>query len=237
MYMIIIGILLILIFLLPVRIHVLNIGNITGMICGLGFVLFDLYPSLVTPLVKRVLLVIGAIIIIESILIIRACFRRADKLATVVVLGCLVKGEGNRLRPSRMLKNRLDKSIEYLITHPTSSVIVTGGQGDNEADAEAHVMASYLKDKGIINPIYIEDQSTSTYENLNNAKSIIQTHHLEENILIVTNEFHYYRSGLLAGQLGLKHMPLVVASPPVLLPTYLVREFYAVIYTLIRSII
>ena len=55
---------------------------------------------------------------------------------TVIVLGCkTINGA-----PSYMLQARLDKAIEYLEENPSAVCIVTGGQGDDDIEAEADTM-------------------------------------------------------------------------------------------------
>ncbi|MEG2137331.1 MAG: YdcF family protein, partial [Oscillospiraceae bacterium] len=46
----------------------------------------------------------------------------------MVLLGAQVKTSG----PSVLLKDRLDTALIYLNANPTLTVVVTGGQGDNE---------------------------------------------------------------------------------------------------------
>ena len=63
----------------------------------------------------------------------------------IVVLGAQVQGDG----PSLTLKKRLDKALEFLQAHPDRTVIVSGGQGPDEAHTEASVMAQYLLAHGV----------------------------------------------------------------------------------------
>ena len=58
----------------------------------------------------------------------------------VVVLGAQIHGS----RPSRTLRERLDKAAGYLEEHPEAFCVVTGGQGADETQTEASVMAAYL---------------------------------------------------------------------------------------------
>ena len=57
----------------------------------------------------------------------------------VVVLGAQVQGD----EPSLTLKKRLDKTLEFMQEHPDRTVIVSGGQGPDEAHTEASVMARF----------------------------------------------------------------------------------------------
>ena len=51
----------------------------------------------------------------------------------VVVLGAQIHGS----RPSRTLRERLDKAAGYLEEHPEAFCVVTGGQGADETQTEA----------------------------------------------------------------------------------------------------
>ena len=64
--------------------------------------------------------------------------------AFIVVLGAQVQGDG----PSLTLKKRLDKTLTFMQEHPDKTVIVSGGQGPDEAHTEASVMARYLIEHG-----------------------------------------------------------------------------------------
>ena len=56
----------------------------------------------------------------------------------VLVLGAQTHGD----RPSRTLRERLDLAAEYLEVHPAARVILSGGQGADETQTEASVMAA-----------------------------------------------------------------------------------------------
>ena len=62
----------------------------------------------------------------------------------MVVLGCQLYDWG----PSIMLRDRLDKALDYLADHPETTVVVSGGQGAEEPTSEAQGMADYLADHG-----------------------------------------------------------------------------------------
>lgn len=118
---------------------------------------------------------------------------------TVVVLGCHIYGES----PSKLLKGRLDAAIEYLNSHEAASVIVSGGQGDDEIISEALAMKNYLAENGISEDrIIMEDKSTNTDENIRFSGSIISEQGLPDTLYIVTDTFHSYRAYLFAEKCG-----------------------------------
>ncbi|GLC89485.1 YdcF family protein [Lysinibacillus piscis] len=154
----------------------------------------------------------------------------ADGTATyMIVLGAKVKPGGV---PSLSLKNRLEVAAQYLQQHPHVNVIVSGGQGADEEQTEASVMLSYLQNKGIERQrIIVEDQSTSTYENLLFSKKLLPegtTH-----ITIVSNDFHLRRARYLADVLDLKADVLVAATPKSVEAKSQLRERAALLKTYI----
>lgn len=156
----------------------------------------------------------------------------SSKPDTVLILGAQVKGttKGNAY-PSTVLKERLDTAIVYLNKHPDATVIVCGGQGSDEPDSEANVMAEYLINNGISKvSILREDTSTRTKENIQNA----QKKQALGNTVIVTSDFHMYRSMLLAKRLGITEVSGLpaISKSSAKLKTY-VREVVALGYGLI----
>lgn len=127
----------------------------------------------------------------------------------VIVLGAKVKPGGV---PSLSLKNRLEEAVKYLNKYPHVKVIVSGGQGADEDRTEASVMLKYLQDNGIdTNRILVEDQSTSTYENLLFSKELLPTG--TKRITIVSNDFHLKRAKYLAESLDFE-VDVVAAETP-----------------------
>ena len=141
----------------------------------------------------------------------------------LIVLGCQVQGTV----PSRMLRQRINAAAEYLNTYPRAKGIVSGGQGPGEGISEAACMYEYLTAAGI-DPerILLEDQATSTMENLRYSRMLMEP---DSTAAIVSNEFHLYRAGEMAAQLGLD-AALVPADTefPILLASYSLREIFAV---------
>jgi len=127
----------------------------------------------------------------------------------MIVLGAKVKPGGI---PSLSLKNRLEEAVKYLKKYPRVKVIVSGGKGEDEDRTEASVMLKYLQDHGIeTNRIVVEDQSTSTYENLLFSKELLPKE--TKKITIVSNDFHLKRAKYLAESLGFE-VDVVAAKTP-----------------------
>ncbi len=140
----------------------------------------------------------------------------------LIVLGAKVNPDG----PSLTLQTRIDAAYEYLIQHPDTKVIASGGQGADEPMSEAQCIAKELKDLGIAaDRILLEDQSTDTAENIRYSQKLIETE-TNPTVLVVSNDFHCFRAACIArkyldAQVG--HLP--ADSILFLLPHYMVREF------------
>ena len=81
----------------------------------------------------------------------------------IVILGAGLRGD----KLSDTLKERLDKGYKYSLENPEAIVVVSGEKGNDEHVSEAYAMKQYLMQKGISEKkILMEDQSTSTFENL-----------------------------------------------------------------------
>ena len=116
--------------------------------------------------------IIGVIVITTVILMSKGDgkFQKTDYL---IVLGAKVDND----RLSWSLVYRLDKAIEYIKKYPDTTVILSGGKGDDEPVSEALAMEEYIREYGAIGEsikIIREDRSTNTYENLMYTAEIIR---------------------------------------------------------------
>lgn len=154
--------------------------------------------------------------------------------SVLIVLGARVNDNG----VSKSLSSRLDVAYEYLIENPNSICIVTGGQGDNEPMTEAEASYDYLVALGIdADRIYIEDKSTTTYENFANSLEIIMENELSTNIVIATHDFHMYRAKLMATEQGYTAYGICAKSSVYMYPSYYGREILALTKYFISSLI
>lgn len=144
---------------------------------------------------------------------------------TLVVLGCKVYGT----KPSKMLRGRLDKAADYLLTHPGTNCIVTGGQGNDEDAAEAVVMKQYLVEKGVsASRIKTEVESTSTRENLRNATVVAQENNYYTTFCVVTDRFHQLRAKMICNELEITSYALSCETPWYLTMYYWFREMFGI---------
>lgn len=175
--------------------------------------------------------VLGAVVI--SALMLSAAFRPAgQETRTVIVLGCQIIGD----QPSRMLRYRLDAAEQYLKAHPDAAAVVSGGRSPTEAYSEAEVMKNELVKRGIdASKIYLEDRSADTEENIRFSGQIISENKLSGQTAIATDSFHQLRAAVYANRAGLSPAPLSARTPWGLLPSYWVREFFALAKAILLS--
>lgn len=113
----------------------------------------------------------------------------------MVILGCQVKPSG----PSVLLRDRLDKALDYLEDHPDLTVVVSGGQGKDEPVSEARSMRDYLVEHGVAaEQIHMEDRSHNTWQNINFSQALLRELGQERGeIVVVSSGFHLTRVRLL----------------------------------------
>ncbi|HJB80452.1 YdcF family protein [uncultured Flavonifractor sp.] len=113
----------------------------------------------------------------------------------MVILGCKVESWG----PSILLQDRLDKALDYLEDHPDLTIVVSGGQGDDEHQSEAQCMYDYLTAHGVDGgQILMEDQSHNTWENICFTQELLQAEGVDTSeMLVVSNGFHLARVRML----------------------------------------
>lgn len=173
--------------------------------------------------------------IVEGIIINNGRKAESAKADYIVVLGAAVKGK----TPSLILSQRLEKSLEYINQNPEAKIVVSGGKGPGEDITEAEAMKRYLVSNGVPESRVIKEQkSTNTFENVKNTKSIIEE--LQESkdikIEIVTSDFHMFRAKMLARREGFTAYGYPSKTPSWLAPLYYIREYFAVIKSLICDI-
>lgn len=147
----------------------------------------------------------------------------SGKIDSILVLG----GGTKNNQPGAVLKGRLDQALAYAENHPNVTFIVSGGLGFGKTTSEGTIMRNYLVENGIEpDRIQIEDKATSTYENLLYTKKMIAS---DGQLLIVTSDFHLFRTKMIAKRVGIEAeglgSPLRISS----VPQAHVREYMAII--------
>lgn len=144
----------------------------------------------------------GAALITEGF-ILKAGTVKPEKVEYLVVLGAKVRVTG----PSASLWDRIYGAYDYLLDHPDTIAVVSGGQGDDEHITEAQSMFDELVALGIpADHIWLEERSTSTVENLQFSLDVIEakTGIRPKRLGVVSSEYHMLRAGLIAKSCGVE---------------------------------
>ena len=163
--------------------------------------------------IVTVILCIGLLVVgVTECVIIKASFGDPKEHCDyMVVLGAKVRAEG----PSVSLMDRIRAAKTYLDSHPDVIAVVSGGQGTDEPMTEARCMYEELVELGV-DPqrIWIEDQATSTWENLNFSLNLIEekTGTRPGKIGILSSEYHLFRASLFADACGVESVGIPAAT-------------------------
>lgn len=236
-------------FIAPMFVRVINIGNIAGTLLCVwafcvsceplhNFIKNIFYANGFTVFIYRfvnICFIAFAVygLIITCAITVAANIKPADN-STVVVLGAQVRPTG---KPSAILRGRINAAEQYLNTHPQSKAVLSGGQGTDEVTSEAECMYRTLTEGGIsAERLIMEEKSKTTEENLRFSYDIIKNNgELSPDIAITTDGFHQLRAKIIAWKLGIKANVGAVSSDTRidLLPTYTVREWFAIPYQIL----
>ena len=223
----------------PYLCHYVNIGSIGGMVLCVFLVIYGLFYNKIHPVIKKIvqkhkklllaLCTLAVVLVtVESVCIFRAASSpEPEPGRTILVLASGTNPDGT---PPLLVVKRLEKAMEYYKKDTDTYFVVCGGIVVNGV-LEAQTMKDWLIQNGIDeSKIYMEDQSTSTAENIKNALNIIKEHGLNEKIVVSTNSFHLYRVYYLARSVNVDAGLLRAKTPWWLLPTYYPRELACILF-------
>lgn len=232
---ILIGVFVIIPYVTPLIETKLNFGNIFGIGIGLVFItigfLFNIVKNLLIfkILISLFILCLGLFFIILFFIISKSK-KTAKAEETIIILGCRVKGD----KPSLSLIERCKVASEHLKKNENAVAILSGGQGADELISEAECMKRLMLDFGIEEGrLHLENKSTSTDENIEFSKRIIEENNLSNSIAIATSEYHEARAIMIAKRYGFnaKSLPCKTLSR-VKIPFY-TREVFGIIKELL----
>lgn len=148
-----------------------------------------------------------------------------------LVFGAAVHSDDD---PGPGIRRRTLKAVELLKEGSVERLIFTGGKGSETQDSEASVMRDFAMRQGIsASRIAVEEQSTSTWENLQWSKPMVDDC---TTIVAVSDTYHLARIQVLAELQGWKPLPTVAAEGYVGTPftvRSVARETIALFYYLI----
>lgn len=174
-------------------------------------------------------------LIVEGLILYHAHKTKDENADVIIILGARLYGR----TPSPALAHRLDRGYDYLIKHPETIAVVSGGIGRGEEITEAEAMKTYLMEKGIAEErILIEDKSFNTYENISFSIDVLEGQmpslQLEKmKFGIVTNSFHVFRGTLTAREKGLDAFGIPSETPPTTLVKGYLTEYLSILKYLI----
>lgn len=175
--------------------------------CAVLMYYLQKFPTPLTTVIFRILwilLIVGTLAASVTLgFILRSAYPgQIPSCDYIVVLGAGVRGTV----PSMSLQERIDAAYDYLVAHPNSTAVLSGGQGKGEDITEAACMYRELTAMGIDSSrLLLEEASTSTIENLMFSLDVIEakTGNRPLSIGIVSSQYHIFRAKLFAKSLGL----------------------------------
>lgn len=152
----------------------------------------------------------------------------------LIVLGCAVRRDGT---PTPLLRARLDRALAFRekqmsLTGKDPVFVASGGQGADEVISESECMKRYLLSRGISEErILMEDKSVSTFENMKFSREKILEAEPDGKgkTAFSTSGYHVFRSGILAGQAGLRARGMGAGTRWYFWPNAAVREFIGIL--------
>lgn len=148
----------------------------------------------------------------------------------IIILGAKIKNDGS-LTP--ILKARVDKAIEFAKEQKENIgkkiiFVPSGGKGEDEVISEAEAMKNYLLENGISQKnIVVENQSTSTLQNIRFSKEKINKINKDGKIIFATTNYHVFRSGVIANNEGIDCEGIGSKTKWYFYANALIREFLA----------
>lgn len=145
---------------------------------------------------------------------------------TLIVLGCRVKWD----KPSLALVERCRAAAKYMKKNESAVAILSGGQGADENISEAECMYDLMQSFGVDKSrLFIENESTSTDENIEFCKKIIEKNRLSNSIAIATSEYHIRRALMICKRHGLSAKAVPSKTVNYTKPPFYAREVFGVL--------
>ena len=154
----------------------------------------------------------------------------------IIIHGCQIKKDGS-LTP--LLRGRADAALEFAKRQREQTgkelvFVPSGGQGADEVISEAEAIRRYLLERGVPeSQILLEDKSENTEANLRNSAALIREREggAEAGIAIATTNYHVFRAGLLAEEMGVHVEGVGGKTRTYFWINAFVREFIATLFS------
>lgn len=149
-----------------------------------------------------------------------------------VILGCAVRKDGT-LTP--LLRERTDRALRFAEEQQKENgkqlrFVPSGGRGADEPVSEGAAMKNYLVSQGVPEErILPEEKSTDTKENMEFSRALIEQLQPDAKVVFSTTNYHIYRSGIFAGESGLKAEGIAARTKWYFWPNGIIREFFGLV--------
>ncbi len=152
----------------------------------------------------------------------------------ILILGCQIKKNGSL---TKLLQSRTNRAVAFAKMQKDATgkdiiFVPTGGKGSDEIISEGEAIKRYLMKFGIKEDrILAETESRNTEQNFRYSVAKIRKHHGSDDFKIAfsTNNYHVFRSGMLAESLGIKAEGIGSRTKSYFWINAFVREFIATI--------
>lgn len=127
---------------------------------------------------------------------------KEENVSNIEGVDCiLILGAGIwRDKPSPMLEDRLKEGITLYKKGTTKKIIMSGDHSREDYD-EVKIMKEYAESEGVPSEdIFMDHAGFSSYDSVYRAKEIFGV----QNMIIVTQKYHLYRSLYIAKKLGIE---------------------------------
>lgn len=122
---------------------------------------------------------------------------KLEDIDCIIVLGCFVKEDGT---PGNILADRLKTGVELYKNGVAPKIIMSGDHSSDEYN-EVASMKKFAVDAGVPSKdVFMDHAGFSTYETMYRAKEVFGA----KKVVIVTQEYHLYRSVYIAKKLGME---------------------------------
>ena len=162
-----------------------------------------------------------------------------DSCDYLMILGNQVVDEDT---PSPLMLERIGRATEYLKENTECKAVVCGGiTTDVQVITEAELMKKLLVESGI-NPerIILENKSTTTFENFEFARQVIESHSGKEikdvKVSFLSSDYHIHRATLIAEHFGFNNIGKVSCITEKGFAKAVIREYFVAYDLFIRII-
>ncbi|RJQ43845.1 MAG: YdcF family protein [Anaerolineaceae bacterium] len=146
-----------------------------------------------------------------------------------IVLGA---GVNANLSPTKVLRDRLDKTIQLIEQGQFDQILLSGGKV--RSTSESIIMHAYLIQHGIPSEmLIIDEEGISTFETLKRARTLFQI----EQAVLITQEFHLPRAIALAQKLKMNVIGIPADTKKFRfssLAWWHIREIFAWVWSLVK---